>query len=152
MANTFTKIYIQFVFSVKTRKNQLHNSFKEELHKYITGIVKNCGCKLLCINSVPDHIHIFVAMGTRISIGDLMKEVKSSSSKFINDNRLTKIKFAWQDGYGAFSYSESQVNNVIEYINSQEKHHKKKTFKEEYLEFLEKFQIVYDHRYVFDLD
>ena len=152
MANTFTKIYIQYVFSVKTRRNQLNNSFKEEMHKYITGIVKNCGCKLLCINSVPDHIHIFVAMGTNISIADLMKEVKSSSTKFINDNRLTKIKFAWQDGYGAFSYSESQVNNVIEYINSQEKHHKKKTFKEEYLEFLEKFQVVYDPRYVFDLD
>jgi putative transposase len=152
MANTFLKIYIQFVFSVKNRAHPIKPFKKELLHKYITGIVKDCGCKLLCVNSVPDHIHILTTLPATITISELMKEVKAGSSNFINDEKLSTGKFSWQDGYGAFSYSESQIPAVIEYIKNQEEHHKIKTFHEEYMEFLEKFNVEYDKRYVFDLE
>ncbi len=152
MANSYLKVYIQFVFSVKNRYSLINVNYKEKLHKYITGIVKKYDCKLLIINSVPDHIHLLTTLSSKIAIADLMKEVKGGSSKFINENNFCKTKFAWQDGYGAFSYSESQVPDVIKYIENQEKHHKKKTFQEEYLEFLKRFNIPYDKKYVFDLE
>ncbi|MFI5144230.1 MAG: IS200/IS605 family transposase [Ignavibacteria bacterium] len=152
MANTYTQIYIHFIFSVKNRQFLLKDNFREELHKYITGIVLNRKCKLLCINSVQDHMHILIAMHPEYSVSVLMKEVKSISSKFINEHKFVRGKFQWQEGFGAFSYSNSQVNSVINYIKNQEMHHKKKTFREEYLEFLEKFGVKYELKYAFDID
>jgi putative transposase len=119
------------------------------LYKYITGVVQNNSHKLLAINGMPDHIHILIGLRPAQSISDLMKDVKQSSSKWINDNKLASGHFEWQEGYGAFSYSKSQINQVINYIQNQEIHHKKKTFKEEYLDFLEKFEIDYDEKFIF---
>ena len=152
MANTFTQIYVHFVFSVKNRETLLNDNFRDELHKYITGIVKNRKCKLLSINSVDDHMHILIALHPEKSVSTLVKEIKSVSSKFINENKFMKGKFQWQEGYGAFSYSNSQVGTVKNYINKQKEHHRKKSFKEEYVEFLQKFDIDFDPKYVFDID
>jgi putative transposase len=149
MANTYTQIHIQFVFAVKFRKSLIHDSFKQELYQYISGIINNYGHKLLAINGVEDHIHIFIGMRPTQSISDLIQDIKGSSSKWINEKKFLKTKFEWQAGYGAFSYSKSHVQNVIKYIQNQEKHHKKESFLEEYLKFLEAFDIEYDKRYVF---
>jgi putative transposase len=149
MPNTYTQIHLQFVFAVKYRKAMIHASWKEELHKYITGIVQAHNHKLLAINSMPDHIHILVGMRPTQSISDLMQDIKSNSSKWINEKGFSERKFYWQEGYGAFSYSLSHVQNVINYILNQEEHHRKKSFQEEYIEFLELFEIEYDARYVF---
>ncbi len=150
MANTYTQIYLQFVFAVKWRQALIHDKFRNELHKYITGIVTNRGQKLIAINSVSDHIHILVGFGTIITIANLVHDIKIASTNFINDQRLVPGKFAWQNGYGAFSYSRSHLDRVVKYILNQQKHHKKKTFKEEYLKFLEKYDIVYNPKYLFD--
>lgn len=150
MANTYTQIYIQIVFAVKGRQNLIAKEHREELHKYITGIVSNRNQKLLSIFAMPDHIHILVSISPNISISDLVRDIKAGSSKFINDNKWTTGRFNWQEGYGAFSYSKSNVDNVVKYILNQEHHHKKKTFKEEYLDFLQKFEIEYDEKYVFE--
>ncbi len=123
---------------------------KEELHKYITGIVQNRKHKLLAINSMPDHIHIFFGLKPDMSISELIRDIKSASSGLISDKQWTKSKFNWQEGFGAFSYSHSQIDNVVKYILNQEEHHKSKTFKEEYLEFLDKFAIEYDEKYLFE--
>lgn len=149
MSNTYTQIHIHFVFAVKYRLGLINVEWKEELYKYITEITQSNKHKLLAINGMPDHIHILIGMRPTQSISDLMKEVKQSSSLWINENKLTNTKFAWQEGYGAFSYSKSQIDNVIKYINNQEEHHKKKTFIEEYLEMLTKFEIEYDENYIF---
>lgn len=149
MANTYTQIHIHFVFAVKFRHGIIQSKWKEDLYKYITGIIQNNNHKLLAINGMPDHIHILIGLRPAQSISDLMKDVKQSSSKWINDNKLAEGHFEWQEGYGAFSYSKSQINQVINYIQNQEMHHKKKTFKEEYLDFLEKFEIDYDEKFVF---
>jgi putative transposase len=149
MPNTYTQIHLQFVFAVKYRKAMIHASWKEELHKYITGIVQAHNHKLLAINSMPDHIHILVGMRPTQSISDLMQDIKSNSSKWINEKGFSERKFYWQEGYGAFSYSLSHVQNVINYILNQEEHHRKKSFQEEYIEFLELFEIEYDARFVF---
>ena len=149
MPNTYTQIHIQFVFVVKYRKALILNSFKEELYQYISGIVKNYDHKLLAINGVEDHIHLFIGMRPTQSISDLMQDVKGSSSKWINEKKFLNTKFEWQEGYGAFSYSKSHVQNVINYIKRQEIHHRKQTFRDEYLEFLNKFDIEYDERYIF---
>lgn len=149
MANTYTQIHIQFVFAVKYRKAQITGIIKEELYKYISGIVVNYNHKLLAINGMSDHIHIFIGMRPTQSVSDLMREVKGSSSLWINNRQLYAERFEWQEGFGAFSYSKSQVQQVIDYINNQEQHHKKKSFKEEYLDFLKKFEVDYDERYVF---
>jgi putative transposase len=149
MANTYTQIHIHFVFAVKFRLSLIDKEWKEQLNKYITEITQNNNHKLLAINGMPDHIHILIGMRPSQSISDLMKEVKQSSSKWINENKFAKAHFEWQEGYGAFSYSKSQIDNVIKYINNQEEHHRKKTFKEEYLEMLTKFEIEYDEKYVF---
>ncbi len=150
MANTYTQIYLQFVFAVSGRKSILKDSFREELHKFITGVVEKRKQKLIAINSVSDHIHILVGFGTTITIADLLHDIKQSSSKFINKNNWTAGHFSWQEGYGAFSYSRSHLDNIYQYIQNQQEHHKTKSFKEEYLEFLKKFDIVYDSRYLFD--
>ena len=149
MANTYTQIYIHIVFAVKYRQSLISDKFKDELYKYITGILKNKNQKLISINGMPDHTHLFVGMKPEMAISDLVRDVKSNSSKFINDKRFTKGKFEWQDGFGAFSYSYSQIDNVVKYIQNQEEHHKKKTFKEEYIGLLKKFEIKYDETYLF---
>lgn len=149
MANTYTQIHIHFVFAVKFRHGIIQSKWKEDLYKYIAGIIQNNNHKLLAINGIPDHIHILIGLRPAQSISDLMKEVKQSSSKWINDNKLTDGHFEWQEGYSAFSYGKSQISQVINYIQNQELHHKKKTFKEEYLDFLEKFEIDYDEKFVF---
>jgi putative transposase len=149
MSNTYTQIHLQFVFAVKYRNGIINSSWKHDLYKYITGIIQNNNHKLLAINGMPDHIHILVGFRPSQSISDLMKVVKQSSSKWINESNLVKSHFEWQEGYGAFSYSKSDVYKVINYINNQEIHHSKKTFLEEYLDFLNEFEIEYDERYIF---
>lgn len=149
MANTYTQIHIHFVFSVKFRHGIIESKWKEDLYKYMTGIIQNNNHKLLAINGMSDHIHILIGLRPAQSISDLMKDIKQSSSKWINENKLTNGHFEWQEGYGAFSYSKSQINHVVNYIQNQELHHKKKTFKEEYLDFLEKFEIEYDEKFIF---
>ena len=149
MANTYTQIHLQFVFAVKYRNGLIYESFKEELYQYISGIIKANNHKLLAINGMPDHLHIFIGMRPTQSISDLLQDIKGSSSKWINEKKFLKVKFEWQEGYGAFSYSKSHVNNVISYIQNQENHHKKETFREEYLKFLKVFEIEYDERYIF---
>ena len=150
MANTYSQIYIQIVFAVKGRQNLITKENREELHKFITGIVTNREQKLLAIFAMPDHVHILVGMKPSISISDLVRDIKAGSSKFINDSKWINGKFNWQEGFGAFSYSKSSINNVVKYILNQEERHKKKKFKEEYLDFLNKFDIDYDEKYVFD--
>lgn len=149
MANTFTQIHIHFVFAVKYRLGIIQSEWKEELYKYITGIADNNSHKLLAINGMSDHIHILIGNRPSQSISDLMKDIKQSSSKWINENKFIKTHFAWQAGYGAFSYSKSQISTVIKYIQNQEAHHKTKTFIEEYLEILRNFEIEYDEKYIF---
>ena len=147
---TYTQIHIQFVFAVKFRDALIKNEWKEELHMYITGIIQNNHHKLLVINSMPDHIHIFVGMRPNQSVSNLVNDIKANSSKFINEKKFLPVRFEWQKGYGAFSYGKSQINHVIKYINNQEKHHHRKSFKEEYLEFLEKFGVDYNEEYIFN--
>ena len=150
MANTFTQIYIHVIFAVKGRQNLLRRENKEELHKYITGIVRNNKQKLLRINSVRDHVHNLIGLKPDMALSDLVRDIKANSSRFINDKRWVKGKFNWQEGFGAFSYSHSQLDRIIQYIDRQEEHHRKKTFREEYLSLLEKFHVEYDPRYVFE--
>jgi REP element-mobilizing transposase RayT len=149
MANTYTQIHIQAVFAVQNRDCIIMPSWKDELYKYITGIVQNNKHKLLTINGMPDHIHILFGFRPTQSLSDLMQDIKGYSSKWINDKGFVKGKFSWQEGYGAFSYSKSELHRVINYIERQESHHKKTTFIEEYLEFLEEFEVDFDDRYIF---
>lgn len=149
MSNTYTQIHIQFVFAVKYRNGLIHSSFKQELYQYISGIIKANNHKLLAINGMSDHLHILVGMRPSQSVSDLIQNIKSNSSKWINEKKFLKVKFEWQEGYGAFSYSKSHVQNVIRYIQNQEEKHKVKSFNEEYLDFLKAFEIDYDERYVF---
>ena len=149
MANTYTQIHIQAVFTVRNRQCLIDKEWKDELYKYITGIIQNHSHKVLQINGMPDHIHILFGMRTTQSISDLMKYVKQDSSKWINKKGFVNEKFSWQAGFGAFSYSKSQVPKVINYIKNQENHHKKKSFIDEYLELLDEFEIDFDKRYIF---
>lgn len=149
MANTYTQIHIQTVFSVQNRGCLIQKVWQEELYKYITGIVQNYDHKVLAINGMPDHIHLFIGFRPTQSLSKLMQEVKQDSSKWINQKKFTKEKFSWQSGYGAFSYSKSHVERVIRYIRNQEIHHQKKTFLEEYKEMLNAFGIDYDEKYIF---
>lgn len=150
MANTYTQLYIQFVFSVKGRENLIKEIFREELEKVICGIVQNHNCKTYAIYCNPDHTHILVGMHPIISSSKLMEHVKSGSSKWLNEKKYIPTKFSWQDGYGAFTYSKSHIDKVVKYILNQPEHHKKRSFKEEYLIMLEKFEIEYDAKYLFD--
>ena len=149
MANTYTKIHVQFIFAVKYRMGIIHRTWKDELYKYITGIIQTQRHKVLAINGMPDHIHILAGIRPSQSISDLLQDIKAGSSKWINDNKLVKGNFKWQGGYGAFSYGASQLKNVIGYINNQEMHHKKISFRDEYLSFLKHFDVEYDERYIF---
>ncbi|MEI6091738.1 MAG: IS200/IS605 family transposase [bacterium] len=149
MANTYSQIFIHIVFTVKGRENMISDSWKDELYKFITGIVKNNNQKLYIINGMPDHIHILLSISSDIKISDLVRDIKANSSRFINTNHFVKGKFEWQEGYGAFSCSNSQLDKVVNYIKNQQEHHKKITFKEEYLDFLNKLKIDYDDKYLF---
>jgi REP element-mobilizing transposase RayT len=139
MPNTFTQLYIQFVFAVKHRESLIKKEWKDELYKYITGIVQNNKSKMLAINGVSDHIHIFIGYKPTIAIPDLIKDIKLASGSWINDNRLTSHRFNWQEGYGAFSYRLRDVDEVCLYIQNQEEHHRRRTFKEEYIELFKRF-------------
>jgi putative transposase len=150
MANVYTKIYLQLVFTPQGRENVIPVRHKEELQKYTTGIIQNRKHKLLAINYMPDHVHIFIGYNPSQPLPDLLRDIKANSSKFINENKWMTGKFRWQEGYGAFSYSHSQINDVIRYINRQEEHHKQIKFKDEYQKYLEEFDVEYDPRYLFD--
>jgi REP element-mobilizing transposase RayT len=150
MADTYSRIYIQLVFAVKGRQCLIHHSFREELQKYISGIIEKRNTKLIAIYCMPDHAHLLIGMKPSISLSDLVRDIKAGSSKFINDNRLVKEKFEWQMGFGAFSYGHSQLDIIIRYINNQEAHHIKNKFKDEYVLFLKKFEIDYNPDYIFE--
>ena len=150
MANTFSQIYLQFVFAVQNRQCLIAKENKEELHKYITGLVQNRKAKMLAVNCMPDHIHLFVGFKPSILISDFVKEIKVESNEFINSKNWVRQKFSWQDGYGVFSYSHSHVDPVVKYVLNQEVHHQRKTFKQEYLQLLEKFDVPFEDQYLFD--
>ena len=150
MANTFSQIYLQFVFAVKHREALIAKTHKEELHKYITGLVQNRKAKMLAVHCMPDHTHLFVGYKPTVLISDFVKEIKVETNEFINDKKWVKGRFGWQDGYGVFSYSHSQIDKVINYVLNQEKHHQKRTFREEYHELLEKFVISFEENYLFE--
>lgn len=152
MANTYSQIYIQIVFAVQNRNALIDLSWEDELYKYITDIIQNKNQKLISINGMPDHIHILIGMRPTCNLSDLVREIKKSSNTFINEKKFSKFRFKWQEGFGAFSYSHSQLGNVISYIQNQKKHHQKVSFKEEYVEFLEKFEIEFDGDYLFKWD
>lgn len=149
MPNTYTQIHIHSVFTVQNRDCIIKNKWKSELYKYIIGIIKHNKHKPLIINGMSDHIHILFGLRPSQSLSDLMQDIKGNSSKWINEKKFVRGKFSWQEGYGAFSYSKSQLPAIIKYIENQEEHHKKKTFIEEYVEFLQKFDIEYEKRYIF---
>ena len=149
MANTYTQLYIHTVFAVENRISLIKESWREELHKYITGIVQNNNHKLIAINSIADHAHVFIGLKPAQSISDLLQDIKGCSSTWINERKFVQGHFNWQAGYGAFSYAHSQIDTVVKYIQNQQQHHKKKTFRQEYIEFLEKFNVDYDERYIF---
>ncbi len=150
MAGTYSQIYLQYVFAVKGRRNLLHKTWRQEVFKYMAGIIKEKGQKSIIINGVADHVHIFVGLKPSMNISDLIRDVKNNSSKFINEQGWTEEKFSWQEGYGVISYAHSQIDNVYRYILNQEEHHRKKTFREEYLEFLKEFEVEYNEKYLFD--
>ena len=150
MANVYTQVYLQLVFSPMRYENVIPQKHKGELQKYTTGIIQNRKHKLLAVNFMPDHIHILIGYNPSQPLPDLVRDIKAISSKFINEKKWIPGRYQWQERYGAFSYSRSQIDDVIKYINSQEEHHKKASFKEEYLKLLEKFEVDYDPRYLFD--
>jgi putative transposase len=149
MPNTYTQLYIHFVFAVKYRAAVIQPEWEDHLHKYITGIVQNNGHKMLAINSMPDHLHFFAGLNPKQSISEMMRLVKGDSSEFINKEKFTKRKFYWQEGYGAFSNSRSQIDGVVKYILNQKQHHANKTFREEYVVMLEDYAVEYDLKYIF---
>ena len=150
MANTYSQIYIQVVFAVKYRQALIQPAFEEDLYRYITGIVRGQKQKLIAINGMPDHIHAFLSLRPDCRLSDLVREMKSESSTFVNERKLTKPKFHWQEGYGAFSYSRSQQDSVVRYVMNQKTHHRKRTFREEYMELLKRFEIEYKPEYLFE--
>ncbi len=149
MADTYSQIYIQVVFAVKGRANLIPHNKKDKLYKYITGIVTNEEQKLIAINGMPDHIHILIGLKPNKSLSDLVREMKSNSSRFINEKRWTAVKFEWQKGFGAFSYGHSQLTRIIKYIQNQENHHRKISFNNEYSQFLELYNIPYNPDHTF---
>ena len=150
MAGTFSQIYIQIVFAVQGRQNLLPKEWRDEVFKYMAGIIKNKGQKPIIVNGVGDHVHVFVGLKPSIALSDLVRDIKNNSSKFINDHAWVRGRFNWQEGYGAFSYSHSQIGDVYNYILNQEQHHARQTFKDEYLDFLKNFEIEHDVKYVFE--
>jgi len=149
MANTFTQLHIQLIFAVQNRTSLIDKFWKDRLYAYMTGIIQNNGHKLLIINGMPDHVHILIGFRTIQALSELVQVVKRDSSKWINENKFVRGKFSWQEGFAAFSYSHSHLQNVMTYIKNQEEHHKKQSFIEEYKAFLEKFEIEFDEKYIF---
>ena len=150
MAGSFTQIYIQCVFAVKGRENLLKKPWRDEVFKYMAGIIKSKQQKPIIVNGVENHVHVFIGLRPHMCLSDLVRDIKNNSSNYINQNKWVQGRFSWQEGYGAFSYAHSQVENVYKYILNQEEHHNKKTFRDEYFEFLKEFQIEYDEKYLFD--
>jgi putative transposase len=152
MANTYTQIYIHVIFAVTGRQNLIDEQHNEELQKYITGIISGQNQKLIAINNMPDHLHLLIGLKSDLSLSELIRDVKANSSRSINERRWCRGKFSWQEGFGAFSYSRSQLGDVIRYIEDQQKHHTTKTFRQEYVELLEKFEVEYDPKYIFKIE
>lgn len=150
MANSYTKIHIHVIFAVKYRENFIAPQWEERLYQYITGIVQNKGHKMLAIHGMPDHIHFFIGQNPDSCLSDLIREVKKASNEFINQEKFTPRRFYWQNGYGAFSHSYSQIDTVVNYILNQKQHHKKRTFREEYIDFLKTHEIEYKEEYLFE--
>jgi REP element-mobilizing transposase RayT len=150
MAGTYTKIYIQIVFAVWGRENVIGSTWEQELYKYIAGIIKDKGHKPIIVNGMPDHIHAFIGLNPSMAISDLVRDMKSNSSGFIKRKNFMRQQFCWQEGYGGFSYSASQVSDIYNYILHQKSHHQRRSFKDEYLEFLDTFEVPYDERYLFE--
>ncbi len=150
MANTYTQIYIQVVFALQGRQNLIRPEFKDELYKYITGIIRSHEQKLIEINGVADHIHLLIGLKPSMALSDLVRAIKANSSKFINEKGWIKGRFNWQEGFGAFSYGHSQLDAIIGYIQNQEKHHQRESFKVEYLSLLRKFDVAFRDEYLFD--
>ena len=149
MANTYSQIYIQTVFAVEGRLSLIRPEFKEELYKYITGIVRNNRQKLIAINGMSDHVHILIGLKPAMALADLVRDIKADSSDFINRKKLVRGRFSWQEGYGAFSYGHSQLGTIIRYIQNQEQHHRRRSFKDEYLTWLKNFEIPFEEKYIF---
>ncbi|HLO92520.1 MAG TPA: IS200/IS605 family transposase [Lentimicrobium sp.] len=150
MGNTYSQIYIQVVFAVRNRDAMIMDEWASRLYDYITAIVQNKHQKMLAINGMPDHLHFFIGMQPDCCLSELVREIKKNTNDFINDNKLTRSRFYWQDGFGAFSYSRSHIDNVVKYIKNQKEHHLRQNFKDEYLEFLRKFSIEYNEKFLFD--
>ncbi len=150
MANTYTQLYIQIVFAVKGRYNLIPNAHKEEVYSYMAGIIRKRNHKVIIINGIPDHVHIFIGLNPAQSLSKLVNEVKTATTKFIKQQSWMRYNFAWQIGFGAFSYSRSHIDAVYKYLKNQERHHQKQTFREEYLNFLKKFEIDYKEEYLFE--
>jgi putative transposase len=149
MANTYSQIYLHFVFAVQDRTSIINSSWQSDLYKYMNGIISNQGHKTYSINGMPDHVHALISMNPKQSPSDLMYEVKRNSSLWINQNRLVMGKFSWQEGFGVFSYGHSQIHDIASYIEQQKEHHKKRSFMEEYIEFLKLFEVEFDERYIY---
>jgi putative transposase len=149
MANTYTQIYIHIVYAVQGRQSLIPKDRKEELFKYITGIVKHRDQKLIAVNGMSDHVHIFIGMKPTVTLSNLVRDIKAGSSGFINKKKWLRGKFNWQDGFGAFSHSSSEIDHIVWYIQSQEEHHRKTTFREEYTTLLKKFAVEYNEKYLF---
>jgi putative transposase len=149
MANTYSQIYIQVVFAPEGRQNLIRKEYKEELHKYMTGIVTERRQKLLAVHCMPDHVHILIGLKPSLALSDLVRDVKNASTNFINGKRWALGRFSWQEGFGAFSYGHSQLTGIINYIRDQERHHDRRTFREEYVRFLKKYEIEHDERFIF---
>jgi len=150
MAKTFTQIYIQYVFAVQGRDNLLRDTFREEVFKYMAGIIREKKQKPIIVNGTSNHVHVFVGLKPNMLISDLVRDIKNNSTNFINSNRWLPGRFSWQEGYGAFSYGHSQLEQVYNYILNQQHHHCKRTFREEYLELLKRFDVEYDERNLFE--
>jgi putative transposase len=149
MANTYSQIHIQIVFAVQGRECLIPEKHKDEIYKYMSGIVRNQGQKLLAINGMPDHLHLLIGLRPDMALSDLVRDIKAGSSKFINEKRWLRGKFNWQEGFGAFSYGHSQLQSVIRYIENQEQHHSGKSFRNEYFSLLRKFDVAFEEKYVF---
>ena len=149
MANTYTQLYFHVIFAVKGRDNLISKKWKEKLYKYISGIVSNKEQKLIIINGMPNHIHLLLSTKPNCNLSDLVRDIKSNSSKWINSKQFISGKFEWQTGFGAFTVSQSGVNSVIDYIKNQENHHGKKSFREEYIDFLASYEVEFNSDYIF---
>ena len=149
MSNTYTQIYVQIIFAVQGRQNLIKEQHREELEKYICGIITKKNSKPLAIYCNPDHTHVLIGLHPSVSVSDIARDIKSNSSRWINENKWFRGKFHWQEGFGAFTYSKSQIDRVVKYILNQPEHHKRNTFREEYIKLLEKYKIKYEEKYLF---